>query len=718
MGKKQVFCAVVAFAVICGLASQMTTLNVARAEEVPMQASDAVSVSTFEELLGAFDSTWEADAGVKNITLTQDIQQGYEDSDYMVVNLGWTVTLDLNGHMLELRNDGPRGLQNYGTLIVTGNGILTNGATMNESYGLIDNYGGKLVIQNGTFIDYGQGGGATLKNRTVQLEDNTTKIGELTIEVAKIHAYATAGGNACVDSDGVLNINDGVEMQNDATDEVHGSWFGSYAMTVRGGNATIGRTPGNSLNPVVVRGNRGGFAVNSGNVVVNNGVFSGESWYGMWITNDGAISDVNIEYAEASGAKYGVYSTVDDGKQDLSDVHITIKDGKYSGGTKAAVAINKSKSEHSFGMSIEGGEYSSTIDESYVATGKVVFETDDKDYPYAVDEAATVNFPEIIYLAVGEEYDLNESLNASAKKYGEFSISGDAEFNDFVLVGKTVGESVLRYALPNESGEIRVIVYSANAASDDAMESQTEAEMTAAFATKELANILKNGESASSAIKLIDGEINGVHYDGIELVKVALLNGYKIETTLARDLLEADRWEETSTYNEILGMLNEEESIAALYDGNILLVATNGDDVVVLGSILELENPVTLAIEIPEDYLATKDGIVRKFYVVRGHEDKAGSKIVNRLEAVQSGKYLIVETDRFSTFAITYVDIEEETGLVVPNTGMFTKGIIDPASREDYTGLINSIIVMTLIIMTAGLFKGYRRIQRKIYRGK
>ena len=144
-------------------------------------------VDTFEELLAAFGATWDSDEGEMVVTLTGDIEQAYGEGDYLKVNEGWTTTLDLNGYTLTLRNDGPRGLINYGSLIITGNGTITDTTdeSQNEAYGLVDNYGGTVVVENGTFIDYGQGGGAVFKNRAP---------GKMTINGATITAYGEAGG--------------------------------------------------------------------------------------------------------------------------------------------------------------------------------------------------------------------------------------------------------------------------------------------------------------------------------------------------------------------------------------------------------------------------------------------------------------------------------------------------------------------------------------------
>ena len=712
--KNKVFCIAIAFTLMCGLAWQLAMPMGVMAEGPVLAATTDVQVSTFEQLLAAFDSTWEGESGSINITLAGDIEQTYGENDYMAVNAGWTVNLDLAGHTLVLRNDGPRGLRNNGTLIITGNGTITDATTeeMNEAWGLVDNYG-TMTVKSGTFIDRGQGGGSTIKNRPG---------GTLTIESADMHMYATAGGNACVYSDGVLTVYDGVTMENYSTDETHsdstGSWYGAYALIIGGGTATIGTTAGNIANPVTIYGNRGALSINSGTVLINNGVYTASLYYGIWITNNGDASDVTIKYAEATGNRYGVYSTVDDGKQDLSDVSIRIEDGKYYGQTKAAVAINSSKSEHSFGMSVSGGEFSSLIDDSYIAAEREVFEIDECNYHYMVDEPEVVNLPERVYLAVGETYDFGSLINDSAKRHTTFTASGAVTLEDFVVTATTAGDGALTFAASNFGGTMPIVVYGAEPAEGDESESEAEAEMIADFVTKEITDLIKTGESSNENVVLGVGEIGGVEYSGVELVKAALSNGYKLETRKLSDIRDDKDWEQAEAYNEILSELGDEEAVAAIYDGAIMVLAVKDGEEIVMGTVLELDSPVSLILEIPEKYLEVPAGIKRVFYVVRGHKTASGEKVVDRLESVQNEKYLVTETDRLSTFAITYVDTDEGTGTIVPNTGVFTRGVITPASKEDYVGLINTIVVMTIVIAAPAVLKMYRRVQRRIYRKK
>ncbi|MBQ3293327.1 hypothetical protein IJG93_03475 [Candidatus Saccharibacteria bacterium] len=697
VNKNKIFCVAAALAFMCGLVSQATILtNNAMAEGPVLAATTDVQVSTFEELLAAFDSTWEGESGSINITLAGDIEQTYGGDDYMGVNAGWTVNLDLAGHTLVLRNDGPRGLKNNGTLIVSGNGVITDATTeeMNEAWGLIDNYG-TMTVKSGTFIDRGQGGGSTIKNRPG---------GTLTIESADMYMYATAGGNACVYSDGVLTIYDGVTMENYSTDETHsdstGSWYGTYALIIGGGTATIGTTAGNIVNPVTIYGNRGALSINSGTVLINNGVYTASLYYGAWITNNGDVSDVTIKYAEMTGNRYGVYSSVDDGKQDLSDVSIRIEDGKYVGSTKAAVAVNQSHSENSFGMSISGGKFSSSPNETYIAESHEVFEIDEENYHYMVDVPEVINLPESVYLAVGETYDFSSLINDSAKRHTTFTTSGSVTLEDFVVTATAAGNGTLTFVASNFGGEMPIIVYNAEAADDDESQSETEAEAIAEYATQKIAELIESGEDANEALVLGTAEIDGVEYTGVDLVKKVLSDGYKLETKMTTATLDSEDWEQAEAYEEILSELGDEEAVAAVYDGVVAVVAAKDGEQIPVGMLLELGDSTSMVLEIPEEYLQVPDGVKRIFYVVRGHKAVDGTKNAEHLDATQIGKYLYTETDKFSTFAITYVDTDEETGIIIPNTGIFTRDAgfnATIAMEENYLGVICAVVVTILI---------------------
>lgn len=381
--KKQLVC-ILALVVMLGanFASVLPSFAfTVEGEQMEMEEGDwydDYDVSTWQEmanLLGTVSSSFA------RLNFTGDIVKEVSDSALEIPE-DMYVVLNLNGYTLSLLTNGMRGLQNYGDLTITGNGTINNGTDFSGAYGLIDNYG-SLVVENGTFVDYGQGNGSSIKNRP-------SGYSYLAIESGTFIGNGIETGNACVYSDGILYVNDGVSFMNASNR--------AYALIVNSGIAMIGETVGNIENSVVVDGTHGGLGINGGEIVVNNGVYTAKNFYGIWITNNNNSTDVEIKYAEAHGNRYGVYSSVDDGRQDLSDVGIAIADGKYSGGTKAAVAVNSKNSEHSFGMAISGGEFSTKPDDSYLVEGHVAGLTSNEEYPYmVVDETDNTDQYDVEY---------------------------------------------------------------------------------------------------------------------------------------------------------------------------------------------------------------------------------------------------------------------------------------------------------------------------------
>ncbi len=649
-------------------------------------ANSTVSAGTFAELLAAFDATWEADSGTSIVTLTDDITQTYGDEDYLAVNAGWDFTLNLGGHTLTLRNDGARGLTNYGKLTITGNGIITNGDSENESYGLIDNYGGEVVVKNGTFIDYGLGGGATLKNRTVKNSGaNENAQGVMTIEAANIHAYGHAAGNACVYSDGALTISDGVVMTNDATDELHNGYFGSYAVTVNSGTATIGNTAGAAANPVVINGNRGGLAVNSGTATVNNGVISGGLWYGIWITNNGNRSSVDIKYAEATGKIYGVYSTVDDGKQDLSDVKITVAGGKYTGGTKAAVAINASKSEHSWGMEISGGEFSTEPDASYLAAENMVYSTDDAKYPYAVaaetkysldmnDVAISYGHPATVVPVITPTM-----VGSYANPNATYTVTSN---NDEISYDKTTG----------------VISTSSTVATDGTLTFKffDDVEKVIKVSVTGLQVEVKNEEEVDEdAQKIVDAVIAGdtaekFEYVG-EMTRDDIINAIVNGDTIATAVNTVEKGAEDVTDEEFLALAKEideleDAQVAGYYDIDVALMnATRGAKI---GKITELANEIAVTVDLPMDLPAVAEGYERAYHMVRYHNG-----VTDILDAVDNGDgTLTFKSGLFSTYALVYVDTLVATA---PDTGIYSS---DMSTGARISQLSTLFVAMTAVL--------------------
>lgn len=379
-------------------------------------------VSTWEEIFEALEDDF---GSCVRLNFASDIVKEASDAKLQIPK-GKYVELNLNGHTLSLMSNNVRGLANYGDLVITGNGVIDNGAEVSGSYGLIDNYG-SITIENGTFVDYGEGDGSSIKNRPGY-------DASLIIEAGTFEGRGVNTGNACVYSDGVLIINDGVSFTSASNR--------AYAVIVNSGDAIIGENIGAIDNPVIVDGTHGGLGVNGGSLVVNNGIYSAKNYYGIWITNNDGMTDVDIKYGDFKGNLYGLRAGVDDGHQDASDADIRIEGGKFYGGTKAAIALNTASSERDWGLTISGGEYSTEPNKGYLAEDYVAGKTIDDAYPYMVvsetdesdqydveyeeDEETGEEVP-IIYPSI---VDYGDEESDGVKTNDESDYGGTIEFNE------------------------------------------------------------------------------------------------------------------------------------------------------------------------------------------------------------------------------------------------------------------------------------------------
>lgn len=385
------------------------------------------TISTWQKVFAENTINERIANGETLITMQEDIIEDIE------IPSGKSVTIDLNSHTLTTASQtGTRGIINHGnlTIMATNGGIVRNGTSVNGSYGIIDNYG-TLTVEDGTFMDYGQADGSSIKNRG----------GVITINHGEIISNADGKGNACLYSDGSLSVGDGVSFKANST--------GAYSLIVNSGIAIIGN--------VNVEGVKGGFGVNSGDVTIKGGSYKGNNYYGIWITNNGNTT-VTINGGSFTG-KYGLYTAVDDGRQDFGDTDITINGGTFTGTEKSAVAMNSKGSIRDWGMTIKGGVFSTDITD-YVAEGYSVYTKESK---YFVDKSGDVSATkEKIIIPVGTTESLDLLILEDLRTYLNIVSlnSGVAEVEGENVKGISVGNSTVVADLNNgKKTEIEIAVY-------------------------------------------------------------------------------------------------------------------------------------------------------------------------------------------------------------------------------------------------------------------
>lgn len=149
-------------------------------------------------------------------------------------------------------------------------------------------------------------------------------------------------------------------------------------------------------------------------------------------------------------------------------------------------------------------------------------------------------------------------------------------------------------------------------------------------------------------------------------VEEVILDTIKKDTELASKIEDKDvtveveiaKVETSNVPNEVAKAMEEKAgkaTIATYFDVTIALKDATGS---VNETISELSEEIELVVLLPEELRNAKDGMTRKYYIVREHTSDNKSQ-VNLIEAKLSedGKYLVFKTNKFSTYAIAYEDV-------------------------------------------------------------
>ena len=150
--------------------------------------------------------------------------------------------------------------------------------------------------------------------------------------------------------------------------------------------------------------------------------------------------------------------------------------------------------------------------------------------------------------------------------------------------------------------------------------------------------------------------------DGENKDKYVVANEEEIVNEVANAMItKEDVSEETVALIEetVEGKYN----LLSFYDVSLLTVTDNDE---IIGYVEEAEEAVKVTLGLPTEMPELKEGFTRKYYVVRIHNGEATviSDVTDNGDGTVSFK-----SDKFSTYAIAYVDVEEEKTTSNPQTG-------------------------------------------------
>ena len=272
--------------------------------------------------------------------------------------------------------------------------------------------------------------------------------------------------------------------------------------------------------------------------------------------------------------------------------------------------------------------------------------------------------------------------------------NGEIEFD---TTGMELGEHIVRIAHdftefddsefpPREMVKITaVVVYDVAGNAGDDMTSDADRASVANFVADKIAEMLENNSTYDEQVS-IRGSIDGL--------KDLLRSGANIETQLRTRLLDEDEWEDAEAADEVILKIEDESGIVAMYEAYLVIYADGNE----IGLVYELDDAITMRLEIPEAYRVAADGYTRTFSVVRGHLAMDDTETAEAMDVTRDGDYLVFKNKKFSSFAISYTDnlipVTPDTGFVASEGG---------SASVSSSNLVAAIVTMIGAITLAGV---------------
>lgn len=279
-------------------------------------------------------------------------------------------------------------------------------------------------------------------------------------------------------------------------------------------------------------------------------------------------------------------------------------------------------------------------------------------------------FGDIDYGQVGSlEFNLEDGVNYN-NIYAGFQFVDKEKFQE-KFSGEAALETYAKGIEGSEKAKVVINIASAPKVTDSGLVSMIDAskenvEINYMSKVEDLPVIDPSEDVTEPIIGITNvDKINEVLQNTLKTNEIALdyvANGVTVSTTIEMNAIEPEE-EVANKINQLLADEKVDGKILGYFDISILLKNDAGDT---LTTIPELSDAIELSIKLPSNLEPVKEGLVRKYYVIREHKGK-----VELIDAKLSedGSYLTFNSDKFSTYALTYVDVEDMSGVTSPDTG-------------------------------------------------
>lgn len=357
-------------------------------------------------------------------------------------------------------------------------------------------------------------------------------------------------------------------------------------------------------------------------------------------------------------------------------------------------------------LTLNGGVYEANITE-YIAEGTKVVETEQGYQVVPMTTGIQLNRTSLD-MKVDETQALVASLLPSGaiedilwKSSDEMVATVDQKGNVKAVSEGTAIITVYAGAFEEEckvtvtKAETEIIIET-----DDTLDPTTAEDVQAGMTSEDMDTAIKVVSETIEYIKTIEGNTSSV----VNEICTAFEDGKDINTQIVIEQVEENKIASSdvqiveTALTQIQETLQAEEGKIVQYLDINLLITVDGNEV---GKLNQLKDTITLSIALPEKLQV--EG--RQFYIVRIHGDE-----VTRLPLTENadGTYSF-ETDRFSTYALIYVDgakteylTESETMTLDPSTSPSEDGTDGDKTPDTSAVMMTSMFAM-MTLLSAGI---------------
>ena len=587
---------------------------------------------------------------------------------------------------LILNNGTIEGKTKYGVRIVNGTFTQNGGTVQSDGYPIYNE--SKYIINGGSVLARKNVAVQNKQNSTFEMNGGTIKT-EADYQAINFYGECSGvinGGEVLAPKEGTRYTGDGISAFKNTEVTINGGTISAYGNALMGNGSVSGNNEGTNAKFTI----NGGTLISTsamaiyapqpeGVTTINGGTLKGKTGIevraGTLIVNGGTIEGDKTELEISSNANGGnIYGTGISVVQHETKLPIDVQiNGGHISGYGALIERNTLGNSQSdvekIKISISNGDLTSVNDtpvdvedytESFITGGKYSnFVTNYVKDGYG-EKAENNKIAVYKFIKVKANQETNGTITIKRNEtkldngtvVSQEVVSDDelyALYGDKIdLVVNTQNDYNLLAIKETEEGQTGKII------SNDTFDCGTlNIEVDAKFAKVVVDEFAENASDARPEIKRTTEENSAKTTIFNQLKNEAIAQDVNSNEDLVVKLVIKEKELNDSDKEKILAKMKADTTIVQLYDIYISIEDSNENEI---SRIKEIPDDISFEVSIPDEIATVQEGKTRTYNILRDHNDY--QIIENNLST--DGKTISFKSNKFSTFALVYDEVEEE----------------------------------------------------------